>query len=709
MDSGIKRAVLVHHRRAGKDLACFNYLIKSAYNRVGNYWHMFPEYSQARKAIWEGKTNTGVSYLDFVPKQIIKRISNSELIIELKNKSIIRLVGSDSDSLVGSGPCGVVFSEYALITPEVWGKIEPMLVEQKGFAIFNGTPRGENHFFDMYNMAKDNPKWFASKLGINDTGMVSTEELEELRSEGTKTEEDIQQEYFCSFTGSITGSYYSHEMDYLTDNNHLTTIEYEPALEVHTAWDIGVRDSTAIWFYQVKYNQIRLIDYYEASGEGINHYVSKLRDKPYIYGTHYAPHDIKVTELGTGRSRLEMAASLGLRFRVVPNIPVLDGINCARSILKKCYFDKTKCKEGIRALRQYRKKYDETRRCFSDKPLHDWSSHCFVGETKVLTRYGMQQIMDLPNEGEILTLCGWKKYRNPRITQKNARLVEVAFNDGSMVRCTPDHSFLTVNGWKYAKDLQPGITIQSSLTLSRSISMVLSTGFIHLKDILPKVVIDYIEMHGEMLLGQYRKVVTFITKMITPLTTSYQISNAFQQVNTYPYHGIDINAINLNISHLTQESKLLNGINLKKADYGTKDMRSVYRVGQNGNAKKNYVNIVAKLWSLLSEKVATLKNSVAQIVNPLRIESVTNLNYTADVWCMTVPDVEHFSLHNGAIVHNCADSFRYLCVSVDEELDIKSRPLQTKAISEYISDLGYEKPNHTPRQTNYLNESWTWQ
>lgn len=216
-------------------------------------------------------------------------------------------------------------------------------------------------------------------------------------------------------------------------------------------------------------------------------------------------------------------------------------------------------------------------------------------------------------------------------------------------------------------------------------------------------------MHGEMLLGQYRKVVTFITKMITPLTTSYQISNAFQQVNTYPYHGIDINAINLNISHLTQESKLLNGINLKKADYGTKDMRSVYRVGQNGNAKKNYVNIVAKLWSLLSEKVATLKNSVAQIVNPLRIESVTNLNYTADVWCMTVPDVEHFSLHNGAIVHNCADSFRYLCVSVDEELDIKSRPLQTKAISEYISDLGYEKPNHTPRQTNYLNESWTWQ
>lgn len=375
MDSGIKRAVLVHHRRAGKDLACFNYMIKEAYKRPGVYWYMFPQYSQARKAIWEGITNNGIKYLHFIPKQILKKINNQEMYIELTNDSIIRLVGSDQDSLVGAGPCGIVLSEYALIPPSVWPYIEPMIVEQNGWAVFNGTPRGENHFYDLYTMAKKNPAWFASKLGVNDTKAVSEEEINKQRMEGTKTEEDIQQEYFCSFTGSTTGAYYSKEMDWLQENDHIIDLEYEPALEVHTAWDLGVRDSTAIWFYQMHYNQIRIIDYYEASGEGIAHYVQMLRSKPYIYGAHYAPHDIKVQELGTGRSRLEMAASLGLRFRVVPNIPVLDGINCTRSMLKKCYFDKTKTYEGIKALRQYRKKFDEVRNCFSDKPLHDWSSH----------------------------------------------------------------------------------------------------------------------------------------------------------------------------------------------------------------------------------------------------------------------------------------------------------------------------------------------
>ena len=375
MDTGIKRAVLVHHRRAGKDLACFNFIIKEAYKKVGNYWHMFPEYAQGKKAIWEGKTNDGKRYLDFIPKSLIKSINNQDLKIEFENGSIIRIVGSNSDSLVGSGVTGIVLSEYALISPSVWPYIEPMVIEQKGWAVFNGTPRGENHFYELYMMAKNNPNWYASKLGINDTKMVTLEELEVMRLEGTKTEEDIQQEYYCSFTGSITGSYYSHEMDWLLSNERLIDIDYEPMLQVHTAWDLGMADSTAIWFYQVKYNQIRIIDYYEASGESLPHYIQVLKQKGYYYGDHHAPHDIKVKELGTGRSRLELCESLGLRFRVVPSMPLLDGINCARVTLKKCYFDRRKCASGIKALRQYRKRYDEVRNCFSDKPIHDWSSH----------------------------------------------------------------------------------------------------------------------------------------------------------------------------------------------------------------------------------------------------------------------------------------------------------------------------------------------
>lgn len=375
MDSGKKRAVLVHHRRAGKDLACFNFLIKEAYRVKDNYWYMLPEYSQARKAIWEGKTDSGMGYLDFIPKEILKKIDNHEMKIELKNGSIIRLVGSDSDSLVGSAIRGIVLSEYSLIRPNVWGKIEPMLLERNGWAVFNGTPRGENHFYHLYMMAKDNPRWFASLMTVNETGVFTSEQIANIREEKTKTEEDIQQEYFCSFRGSISGAYYSEQFDKIESDNRILDLEYEDLLPVHTAWDLGVADATAIWFYQKHNNQIRIIDSYQATGEGLPHFVQVLKNKGYIYGNHYAPHDIAVRELGTGKSRLEQADSLGLRFRVVKKIPIIDGINCVRSVLKRCYFDRKKCGDAIQALKQYRKKWDEERQCFDSKPRHDWSSH----------------------------------------------------------------------------------------------------------------------------------------------------------------------------------------------------------------------------------------------------------------------------------------------------------------------------------------------
>lgn len=381
MAQGKKRAVLVHHRRAGKDLACFNFLIQQAYMTRGNYWYMFPQYNQGRKAIWEGITANGVRYLECIPKSIIKRINRQEMYIELNNApkgdegSIIRIVGSDTEGLVGAGLKGIVLSEYSLTSPSVWPYIEPMIIEQGGWAVFNGTPRGENHFYDLYMMAKDNPDWYASKLGVDKTKAVSEEEIERLRKEGTYTEEQIQQEYYCSFKGSMVGAYYSDQIEKAEQEGRLTELEYDESKPVHTVWDIGVRDSTAIWFYQLSNNQIRVIDYYEAKGHGLPHYIKVLNSKPYLYGDHYAPHDIGAREFGTGKTRLEQAHSLGVYFREVKKIPVADGINCVRTTLNRCIFDRKKCYNGIQALKSYRKVWDEVKACFSDKPLHDWSSH----------------------------------------------------------------------------------------------------------------------------------------------------------------------------------------------------------------------------------------------------------------------------------------------------------------------------------------------
>ena len=376
MDNGIKRVVKCWHRRAGKDLTDFNYMIKEAMRIKDNYWYVLPEYGQARKAIWENITKDGRKYLSYIPDALIKRKQEQQMFIELKNDSIIRLIGGDNvDKIVGAGPRGIVMSEYSLHKPSTWQFLEPMILEKDGWAIFNGTPRGHNHFYDLMEMARDNPRWFAQVCTIDDTGVVSAETIEQLREEG-RPEETIQQEYYCSFQGSIYGAYYGQFMDKADKEGRISdNHSYDSLLPVHTNWDLGISDAMSIWFWQVHGNQVRLIDYYETSGEGFQHFIQLLASKGYVYGKHFAPHDIKVRELGTGKSRLETAAALGLNFDVVKQIPVVDGIQAVRSILPRCWFAKTKCQDGIEALKQYRKEYDEKNKCFKDRPLHDWTSH----------------------------------------------------------------------------------------------------------------------------------------------------------------------------------------------------------------------------------------------------------------------------------------------------------------------------------------------
>ena len=309
------------------------------------------------------------------PKEIVDKRNESELRVELVNGSAVQLVGTDNiDSIVGTNPIGCVFSEYALQDPKAWDYIRPILRENGGWAIFDYTPRGKNHGYQLYQMAKDNPEWYAQILTVHDTQALSPEDIERERREGM-SEELIQQEYYCSFEGVAFGAYFGRQLKQAEDDGRITKVLYEPELGVETWWDLGIRDAMAIWFTQSVGREIRVIDYYENSGEGLPHYAKVLQGKPYVYSKHHAPHDIEVRELGSGRSRKETAASLGIVFQVVPNLPIEDGIEAARSIIARCWFDKQKCERGLNALSSYHKEWDDKLKTWKSQPQHDWASH----------------------------------------------------------------------------------------------------------------------------------------------------------------------------------------------------------------------------------------------------------------------------------------------------------------------------------------------
>lgn len=373
--TGCKRIVKVWHRRGGKDLNDLNATVMETQKRVGVYWHIFPTYSQGRKAMWEAITKDGLRYLDCFPKQLIKSMDKQQTKIELTNGSIWRVVGADDiDSLVGAGPVGAVFSEYSLQRPTLWDYIQPMLLENNGWAMFNGTPRGENHFFDLVEMAKANPNWYVDIKTVDDTNVVSKEQIDELRKEG-KPEEIIQQEYYCSFEGSIHGAYYSDQMKLAKQQGRICSVPYDGSVLVDTIWDLGINDAMSIWFRQTVGREVHYIDYYENTGQGLPHYAAMLREKGYYYGDHYAPHDINARELISGKTRLDSARELGINFKVVETLNVIDGINAVRGHLPRAWFDEVKCKQGINCLKQYRKEWDEKNQRFKDHPLHDWSSN----------------------------------------------------------------------------------------------------------------------------------------------------------------------------------------------------------------------------------------------------------------------------------------------------------------------------------------------
>jgi len=371
-DRAERWSCIVAHRRAGKTVACVNELIKAALTCEkpdGRFAYLAPYHAQAKDIAWDYL----VRYSAPIPGL---SVNISELRIDYPNGARVRLYGAENaERMRGLYLDGVVIDEPADIDPRVWPEIiRPALSDRQGWAIWIGTPKGRNSFHEIWAKAQKEPDWFALMLKASETGLVDPGELAEARKD--MTEDQYAQEFECSFDAAIMGAYYSKDLIRADADKRVGRVPYEPRLPVWTAWDLGIGDSTAIWFAQQSGQEVRLIDYYEASGVGLDHYVKTLREKPYSYADHILPHDAEVKELGTGRSRLETLRSLGLsKVTVIPAQSVEDGINAARLLIPRCWFDSEKCGRGLEALRQYRAEFDEKLKTLKNRPLHDWTSH----------------------------------------------------------------------------------------------------------------------------------------------------------------------------------------------------------------------------------------------------------------------------------------------------------------------------------------------
>lgn len=385
---GYKRACMVWHRRAGKDISVLNWCIEQTQKRPGVYYEFFPTYNQGKKILWNGRTKEGRPFLDHFPAELIARKREDEMLIELTNGSIWQIVGTDKmDSIVGTNPVGCVYSEWSIMSPRAKDLTDPILLENGGWGVYIYTPRGKNHGYKLAMSAKEDPTWYYSYLTVKDTKrdspfedglpVISPEMIEQLRKEGT-SEDIIQQEYFCSWAGDQDMFFWGKEMNKAAEEGRITDVPWIPELPVYTAWDIGIQDGTAIWFVQKVGEHYHFIDYYENEGQGLPEYAKYLQSKPYIYvnvNGHFAPHDMAVREWGTGKSRFQAAQKLGIHYLVLPKLPVGDGIDAVRRMLPLAKFDQTNCHHGINALENYSKQWDDKRQCYKKKPVHDWCSH----------------------------------------------------------------------------------------------------------------------------------------------------------------------------------------------------------------------------------------------------------------------------------------------------------------------------------------------
>lgn len=400
-DEGGKRAFCNWHRRAGKDLNTIHETVKLAHVVKGTYWHFFPTRAQAKRSIWDGMTKTGERILEqcfpgFLnpkrPGSVVAKVNQSEMSIELKCGSMWRLMGTDKSEFVGAGPKGVVFSEFAQSNPRAWDLVRPMLRESGGWAWFITTPRGRNHAHKLFKMAsRPGSGWFCDEKTVYDTKLKYASNkgdleldadamMQEEREEGME-EEMIKQEYLVDWTAANLGAIYDKFLTALEQRQALDIEFAHPNDGVHTSWDLGVSDSTSIWFWRLRGDAVEFIDFYESHGQAAEHYFEVIRQKGYAYETHWLPHDARARTLVTGTSFHEEAvkelAQKGTgAVAIGPELSLRDGIGAGRWLLQRpdTRFHK-RCEDGVNALRAYEYEYDEDTKTFSTKPLHNWASH----------------------------------------------------------------------------------------------------------------------------------------------------------------------------------------------------------------------------------------------------------------------------------------------------------------------------------------------
>lgn len=373
-----KRVLYIAPRRSGKDVLGWNLAIRQCIKKTCLVFYVLPSYSQGRKAIFDAICIDGKKFLDFIPKELVSAINQSDMKIRFKNDSILQVIGGDTydTSLVGTNPYAVILSEYSLMPAEIFSFIRPILAANGGWCLFVGTPRGKNHMWHLYKLAQELPEWRVILQKTSEIGHISDAVI---AKEKAQMDEGLYlQEYECSFERGISGSYYQANIDALRLKGQIGSVSWDPGLLVHTSWDIGVNDPTTIIFFQTPESGtvIRIIDCYSSTGFGIDHYAKIIQDRPYRYGKHFAPHDIKVREFGGGAvTRYEKARQIGIDFTLVDQVPLLDGIENVWTHFGKLWIDQEKCRSLIDALENYRKEWDEVRQIHLPKPAKSWANH----------------------------------------------------------------------------------------------------------------------------------------------------------------------------------------------------------------------------------------------------------------------------------------------------------------------------------------------
>jgi hypothetical protein len=361
--------VVVAHRRMGKTVSAINHLIKDALlnqKEAPRYAYIAPTYGQAKRVAWD--------YLVKYAEPLGGTSNISELRVDFWGRRI-QLFGSDNpETLRGQYFDGVILDEIGDQNPKIWTDIvRPSLADRKGWCMFIGTPKGHNHFKELRDRAVKEDGWGLLEFKASETGVVDDTELKAAKNE--MGEDRYRQEFECSFDAPIQGSYFGEIINELEDKKHMQEIPREELSRTFTAWDLGMGDSTSIWVAQLVGTEVRLLDYYENHGVGLDHYVKWIKDNDYLKAEHILPHDVRVRELGTGKSRMEMLEESGLEVKIAPRMGLDDGIQAVRRLLPRCWFNVPKVQTGLNCLRNYRRDYDEKRKIFYERPLHDWSSH----------------------------------------------------------------------------------------------------------------------------------------------------------------------------------------------------------------------------------------------------------------------------------------------------------------------------------------------